>query len=134
MFSKLILVLVSLLAVTFASPLQDARGQTIQLSPVDFRLPANVSDSESAIRLNTSNKLKIQCDGAKYGFNPDVPDCQNARSYYKRSSKLFTYGERHSGHEINVFPLPYRLMGGKLVFEFFTSLCIQTASAKLYGR
>ncbi len=85
----------------------------MQLSPVDFPLPANISSSESAYRPNTSNAIQVQCDGEKYGFNPDVSDCQKARSYYKRSSQLFTYGERHSGHEVNVFPLPYRLMGGK---------------------
>ncbi|KAF6217540.1 hypothetical protein HO133_006878 [Letharia lupina] len=111
MFSKSVLVFMFPLALTFASPLQDAGDQTIQLSSVDFRSPANLSDDETAIRLNVSNEIRIQCDGEKYGFNPDVVDCQNARSYYKRSSTPFTYGERHSGHGINVFPLPYRLMG-----------------------
>ena len=113
MFSTIIFVLISLLALKLASTLQAAGDQTIQLSPLDFRLPVSTSENQSAIRLNASNAIHVQCDGEKYGFNPNVPDCQNARSYYKRSSQLFTYGERHSGHGINVFPLPYRLMGGK---------------------
>lgn len=108
MFSQLALLLVSPLTLTFASAVQDAGGQTIQPSPV------NISNDVPGLRLNMSNDLRVQCDGEKYGFNPIVTDCQNARSFYKRSSQLFTYGERHSGHGINVFPLPYRLMGGRL--------------------
>ncbi|KAL9074960.1 MAG: hypothetical protein Q9161_001890 [Pseudevernia consocians] len=118
MFSTIIFVLVSLLALKLASTLQAAGDQTIQLSPLDFRLPVSTSENQSAIRLNASNAIQVQCDGEKYGFNPNVPDCQNARSYYKRSSQLFTYGERHSGHGINVFPLPYRLMGDEALCYF----------------
>lgn len=127
MISTLVLVLGSPLALTFASTLQDTGGPTIQLSPVDFPLPANVSENETANTLNTSNAIQVQCDGEKYGFNPDVSDCEKARSYYKRSSQLFTYGERHSGHEVNVFPLPYRLMGGRQPesLKFFLSISAQ---------
>ena len=106
MFSRLVLIHLSPLALAFAGGLQDIGGQTMQLSP------ANISNVETGTRLNLSNQLRVQCDGEKYGFNPVVTDCQSARSYYKRSSQLFTYGERHSGHGINAFPLPYRLMGG----------------------
>lgn len=136
MFSISVLVFMFPLALTFASPLQDAGDQTIQLSSVDFRSPANLSDNETAIRLNVSNEIRIQCDGEKYGFNPDVADCQNARSYYKRSSTPFTYGERHSGHGINVFPLPYRLMGGMLSesSNFFTRFSPRNGRAKTHGR
>lgn len=118
MFKSFVLVLICPLASTFASSLQEVGDHTIQLSPVTFRLPANTSNDESAIQLNASNVLRVQCDGEKYGFNPDVPDCQQARSYYKRSSQLFTYGERHSGHGIDVFPLPYRLMGDEALCYF----------------
>lgn len=111
MFSKLVPVLVRFLALTSASILQDAGGQITRLSPVASRLPVNIANGEFTPRINASNGIRIQCDGEKYGFNPNVPDCQNARSFYTRSSKLYTYGERHSGHDINVFPLPYRLMG-----------------------
>lgn len=136
MFSKSSLLLACQLAFSLASPLQHAGDQTTQLSPIDFRLAANLSNDESAIQANASNELKIQCDGEKYGFNPDVADCQDARSYYKRSSQLFTYGERHSGHGINVFPLPYRLMGGmpSESSNFIPSLNTHNDSAKTLGR
>lgn len=136
MFSIFIHIFVFALALTIASSLQEVGDQTIQLSPVGFRLPANVSNDGPEFQLNASNVLQVQCDGEKYGFNPEVADCENARSYYKRSSQLFTYGERHSGHGIHVFPLPYRLMGGMLpeLSRLFTTLFDQNDSAKTHDR
>ena len=133
MYLRLILNVLSSLALTSASPPQAAGDQAVQLEPVDFRLPANISNGQNVTQTNASNELRIQCDGNKYGFNPNVPDCQNARSYYKRSSRLFTYGERHSGHGTNVFPLPYRLMGGTLSqsLKLFTRICISNNSLRL---
>ena len=114
MFASLLFALSGLLALIFALPPSNREDQTIQLSPSDQISPANISQNDDVARFNASNDLQIQCDGEKYGFNPNVTDCQDARAYYKRSSKPFTYGERHSGHPIEVFPLPFRLMGGKL--------------------
>ena len=120
----LILIFLGPLTFTFASTLQSTSDQTIRLSPPDPLSLANISGDNAATALNaSSNAIQVQCDGEKYGFNPNVGDCQNARSYYKRSSKLFTFGERHSGHAIDVFPLPYRLMGGTLLrsLDFLSS-------------
>lgn len=114
MFASLFLALNVLLALTFALPPSSSEDQTIQLLPLDQLLPANVSRDSPATSFNASNDLQIQCDGEKYGINPNVTDCQIARAYYKRSSQLFTYGERHSGYSVDIFPLPFRLMGGKL--------------------
>lgn len=113
MYSELVVILFCPLVLALVSTLQDAGRQTNH-APVDLRLPANFSNDETSIQFNASNKIRIQCDGEKYGFNPNVPDCQDARSYFKRSSVLFRYGERHSGLGPDVFPLPYRLMGGTL--------------------
>ena len=99
------------LALTLISRPPNAEYQTIQLSP------ANIPSNTLTTKVNASNELQIECDGEKYGFNPNVADCQNAKSYYKHSTVLFEFGERHSGHSIDVFPLPFRLMGGTL-FDF----------------
>ena len=116
MHLKLILSLIGPLTFTFASTLQSTGDQTIRLSPPNSLSLANISGDDAATPLNaSSNTIQVQCDGEKYGFNPNVEDCQNARSYYKRSSQLFTFGQRHSGQARNVFPLPYRLMGGMLL-------------------
>lgn len=100
---------------TFASLPQNAEDQLIQLSRVDFRLPANISTGENTTRPHPSNAMRIQCDGEKYGFNPNVSDCEEAKSFHAGSPQLFTYGERHSGHGVDVVPLPYRLMGGTVL-------------------
>ena len=128
MLSILIAVLSFPLSLTLAGPLQDAGEQTMQL------VPANISENGFAGSLNASNELKIECDGQKYGFNPNVPDCQDARTLYKRSAVPFTYGERHSGHGVNVFPLPFRLMGGELpqillLESFYTRIDLAKISA-----
>ncbi|KAM0796912.1 hypothetical protein BDR22DRAFT_892841 [Usnea florida] len=107
MLSHLIVVLAFPLSLTVAGPLLEAGEQMMQL------LPANISENEFVGGSNASNELKIECNGQKYGFNPNVPDCQDARTLYKRSAQSFTYGERHSGHGVDVFPLPFRLMGDK---------------------
>ena len=114
MFASLLLAFNVPIALTFALLPSNGEDQTIQLSPSDQLLPANVSQDNVATSFNVSNNLQIQCDGEEYGFNPNVTDCQAARSYYQRSSQLFTYGERHAGHTVEAFPLPFRLMGGKL--------------------
>lgn len=111
MFTTFVLILVCPLALTLASQPPDAEGQTIQLSPI------NVSDDITTTEFNASNEVHIQCDGDKYGYNPNVGDCENARTIYKRSAVPFTFGERHMGHGSGVFPLPFRFMGGTL-FEF----------------
>ena len=131
MFSRFFLALVCQLALTRASPRPIAQDQTIP-SPKDFLLPASTSRDGIDVPLNASNRLRVQCDGEKYGFNPKVTDCQNAREYFTRSSKLATYGERHSGHGVNVFPLPFRSMGGTLLepLRFYTGFCTANCCTK----
>ena len=115
MFASFLLALNVPLALAFALHASNSEEQTVQLSPLDQLMPANTRKDGIATNSNISNTLQIQCDGEKFGFNPNVTDCQDARSFYKRSSQLFTYGERHSGHPTDVFPLPFRLSGGKLL-------------------
>ena len=131
MFSRFFLALVCPLALTRASPPPNAEDQTIP-SPKDSPLPASTSRDGIDVPLNASNGLRIQCDGEKYGFNPKVADCQNAREYYTRSSKLNTYGQRHSGYGVNVFPLPFRTMGGTLLkpLRFLTGFSTPKCCAK----
>ena len=113
MLSVIVSTLICLHTSTVASSAYNANHHTPQLGLADFRSLANISQDQDAIRVNTSNKIQIQCDGEKYGLNPNLADCQSARSYYKRSTERYTYGQRHSGHGADIFPLPYRTMGGK---------------------
>ena len=95
-----------------AMPLQGAHGQTAKLSTatsLDLLVPSNASFQD----LDASS-LNIRCDGAKYGFNPSLADCEGARSYIAPESTQFTFGDRHTGLPEGTFPLPYMMMGGRL--------------------
>ena len=99
-----------------ATPLQGTIGQTIEVStaprPVslDLMVPSNVS-IQHLNALNVSD-FNIQCNGAKYGFNPSLADCEDARAYLAPDTEPITFGERHTGLPDDTFPLPDLMMGG----------------------
>ena len=55
----------------------------------------------------------VECDGATYGFNPNIVDCEDAKTYVVMDPKPRIFGERHTGLPDDIVPLPYRVMGGK---------------------
>lgn len=99
-----------------ATPLQGPDGQTIELSKApnlttpDLLLPSNASIQD--LNASSGNGLDIRCDGARYGFNPSLSDCEGARSYIPPDSEQYVFGERHTGLPTSTFPLPYIIMGG----------------------
>ncbi|KAF6223370.1 hypothetical protein HO133_000212 [Letharia lupina] len=99
-----------------ATPLQGPDGQTIELSKapnlttLDLLLPSNASIQD--LNASSGNGLDIRCDGARYGFNPSLSDCEGARSYIVPDSEQYVFGERHTGLPTSTFPLPYIIMGG----------------------
>lgn len=67
-------------------------------------------------KVNTSmgNILNVQCDGARFGHNPNLVDCQSAKSYIYPDSEQRTWKERYTPGVIEGdFPLPFRGMGGE---------------------
>lgn len=69
-------------------------------------LTPNASSSENA-------GLRITCSGEHFGVNPNIVDCESAKEYMTPDSVQYTWGTRHTGLGPNVFPLPYRIMGGQ---------------------
>lgn len=57
--------------------------------------------------------FEIHCSGEHFGINPNIADCESAKEYISPDSVQYTWGDRHSGIEEAVFPLPYRIMGGQ---------------------
>lgn len=104
--------------IVLARPSQGTDDQIINLFPnLKFRSLDLLSPSNASIQdLNTSSRrgLNIQCDGAKYGFNPSLSDCQVARGYIVPESEQLVFGERHTGLPQDIFPLPWVIMGGTL--------------------
>ena len=59
------------------------------------------------------NKLDISCNGEHFGYGPSISDCESAKQHIAPEMVQHTWGERHSGLDNTVFPLPYRVMGGE---------------------
>ncbi len=98
-----------------AAPLQGTNVQAVDLSTANLTSLELLGSSDGSIQeLNASNRggYDIRCDGAKYGFNPSLSDCEGARSYIVPDSEQFIFGERHTGLPGSTFPLPYVIMGG----------------------
>ena len=120
------LVSLSLFAVAIlAKPLQapthpsSALLSTSNLTTLPTR---NISADENA-------GLLIRCNGEHFGVNPNIADCASAKEYISPDSVQYTWGQRHSGLETTVFPLPYRIMGGQLSATSF--LILPSQSTKL---
>ncbi|CAF9906187.1 hypothetical protein IMSHALPRED_004122 [Imshaugia aleurites] len=106
---------------TLATPLQGIDGQattltTLNLTSVDPVLPLNASNQDPSA--SSVSGLDIQCNGAKYGFNPSLSDCENARLYITPDSEQIIFGQRHTGLPGSTFPLPYMIMGDRGVCFF----------------
>ena len=119
MFMRHVLILVPFLALTtLATPLQGTNGQTINLSTAPNLTSLDLSSPSDApiqtLNASTGNAFDIRCDGATYGFNPSLSDCEGARSYIEPDSEQFNFGDRHTGLPESTFPLPYMIVGGTL--------------------
>ena len=117
MIMRHVLILVPFWALTIlATPLQGIDGQTINLSTAPNLMSLGLLSPSTTQDLNAStrNGFDIRCDGAKYGFNPPLSDCESARSHIAPDSEQFSFGDRHTGLPESTFPLPYMIMGGTL--------------------
>ena len=117
MFMRYVFVsLISWASTILSTPLQGPDGQTIELSTaqnvtsLELLFPSNASIQDP--NASSGRGLDIQCDGARYGFNPSLSDCEGARSYIQPVSEQFIFGERHTGLPSSTFALPYMIMGG----------------------
>lgn len=101
-----------------ATPLQGTDGQNMDLSTAlnlpSLDLSSAPNATVQALNASSGGGLDIRCDGAKYGFNPSLSDCEGARSYIVPESEQFVFGERHTGLPKSTFALPYIIMGGTL--------------------
>ena len=105
--------LLSLIPV-LASPLQ---APSLPSSTLSYSLPTFNSNTTSSSTPNASSTedaaLDIRCSGEHFGYNPNIIDCESAKEHVTPDSVQYTWGNRHTGLEAIVFPLPYRIMGGQ---------------------
>ncbi|KAM0796759.1 hypothetical protein BDR22DRAFT_824859 [Usnea florida] len=139
MFTGYVLIPFSFLTLAIlAKPSHSTNDQTIHLSSVlnltsqDQLFPSNASIQDP--NPSSGNELDIQCDGANYGYNPSISDCEGARSDIPPDSEQLIFGERHTGLPESTVSLPYILMGDKAEC-YFQPINIgdgATARASLY--
>lgn len=55
------------------------------------------------------------CDGLIYGVSPNIKDCEKAVNFFVTSDAKYTWAKRPTGHAKTTVPLPFTIMGSKLV-------------------
>ena len=99
-----------------AKPLRTITNETSisSVSPDLIRAVFASNTSTSIPALNTSAEdFLVDCDGALYGFNPNIADCERAAQSIIPDTDEIIWGERHSGLPEDFFPLPFAVFGGK---------------------
>lgn len=100
-----------------ATPLQMMSDETASpsVSPnlIDVAFASNISSMTPALDTSAENYMVV-CDGARYGFNPNIADCEGAVQSIDPDSDQMVWGERHSRLPVEYFPLPFAVFGGEL--------------------
>lgn len=115
MLSKLFWCFWSVSIIT-AKPLTTTKYQALDLtlSSIPSELLFSPNQPITTVNISIDNSFTVQCDGTRFGRNPDLADCQSARSYIIPDSEQRTWVQRHQpGQTGEVFPLPFRGMGGR---------------------
>ena len=114
MFINRIIDLCLLCAVAAVSkPLQIVNENSLNLPVSNFPASTVLNTSTPTIASDPSANYLVECNGALYGFNPNIADCERAAASIVPDGDQITWGERHTGLG-DVFPLPFAVFGGKL--------------------
>lgn len=110
-----LLLVLSVGFISSATPFHPAEDSASNVSTtpniVEPAFPSNVSPS--LLNSTADNAFNIRCDGETYGYNPNIVDCEGAKEYLSPDTRMWTFGERHTGLPDNTLPLPYRIMGDR---------------------
>lgn len=90
-----------------------------------------------SVNTSAGNRIDVQCNGTRFGYNPNLVDCQSAKSYIYPDLVQRTWKERYTpGLTEDGFPLPFRVMGGNMgvpkVLYAMDRLTLQTDKALCY--
>lgn len=81
---------------------------TLNLEPTS---PLN--DSITSLSIIGNDDTEVHCDGAAYGFDLGIMDCEEAKTYFPAGSDQILWAERNTGWQKKIFQLPYRAMGDR---------------------
>ena len=118
MFAGLLSSVLSLCTiVVLAKPLQltteENPSASLSSSAVDAAFVSNISTSSSALNTSAENAFNVECDGNRYGFYPNIADCEGAVQTIAPDSEQMVWGQRHTGLPMGTFALPFAVFGGK---------------------
>lgn len=85
---------------------------SVSANLIDAALTLNSSRSTPSLNVSAENALGIECNGALYGFNPNIADCEGAAQSINPDTDQLTWGERNTGLPADVFTLPFAVFGG----------------------
>ena len=115
-----------------AKPFQPRENSVPILSATPFitkpTSPSNISIP--ALNASAENRFNVHCDGATYGYNPNLIDCDQAVDYLMPDTTIWTFGQRHTGLPDSTVPLPYRVMGDRALCYFQAILVGDSPTAK----
>ena len=103
-----------------AIPFQPREDSVPMLLATPIIVKPTLLSNISVLALNVSaeNRFNVHCDGATYGYNPNIIDCEQAVDYLMPDTTIWTFGQRHTGLPIETVPLPYRVMGDRALCYF----------------
>ena len=99
-----------------ATPLQVEDDQTLAPTAAqNLTLSILKSNASPSVLNGSSENANVQCD-SRYGLNPTLSDCENARHHLLPGSDPIIFGERHTpGLPETAIALPYLLFGGMIL-------------------
>ena len=97
-----------------AKPLQIVDENSLNPSVSNIVHPLVLNTSTDILAPDPSANWLLECNGALYGFNPNIADCERAAGTINPDGDQMTWGERHTGLPLDVFALPFAVFGGKL--------------------
>ena len=115
---KYALVLTSYIGIlVLANPVTLPNDTLIQIHPasdLSLGFQPTFPSNESTLPSVTGNQnTHIHCDGASYGFDLEIVECEEAKAYFPVGADQVQWAERHTGWQKRISPLPFRTMGEK---------------------
>ena len=127
----LLLVLSSVLVVS-TTPFPSA-GASASKDPatLDITTPQHPSNASFPSPDTTvTNSLTIHCDGATYGYNPSIPDCESTSKYLTPDDEIWTFKDRTMDFPPDTAFLPFLIMGDQALCYTQAVLVGDHSSAK----
>ena len=102
----------------------------LSAAPIIVKPTSLSNTSLPALNASTTNRFNVHCDGATYGYNPNIIDCEQAVDYLIPDTTIYSFGQRHTGLPEGTVPLPYRIMGDRGLCYFQAILVGDSTTAR----